>query len=283
GGLYQQPPFYRELRDLQGQLHLNIPAQKSIHLLTGSDWQFKAWGRPFKFTTEIYYKFLNDLIPYEIDNVRIRYLSDQTAKGFAEGIDFKINGDFVEGLESWASLSIMKTMEDIKGDFYYKRFNSDGQLIIPGYTTNNIAVDSMRIEPGYIPRPTDQRINFSLFFQDYLPNNPTYKVHLSLFYGSSLPFGPPESPQYLHTLRIPPYRRVDIGFSKQIIGEGAKYRPKGRLNYIKSLWVSAEIFNLFQISNTVSYIWISDVNNRQYAIPNYLTPRLINIKMIAKF
>ena len=283
GGLYQQPPFYRELRDLQGILHLNTPAQKSTHILAGSDWQFKAWGRPFKLTSEVYYKFLNDLIPYEIDNVRIRYLSDQTAKGFAEGIDFKINGDFVEGLESWASLSFMKTMQDIKGDFYYNRTNKEGQVIIPGYTTDAIATDSTRIEPGFIPRPTDQRVNFSLFFQDYLPNNPTYKVHLSLFYGSSLPFGPPGSAQYQHTLRIPPYRRVDIGFSKQIIGENATYKPKGKLGLIKSLWVSAEIFNLFQISNTISYIWINDISNREYAIPNYLTPRQLNFKLIAKF
>ena len=283
GGLYQQPPFYRELRDLDGQLHLNIPAQKSIHLLTGTDWIFKAWDRPFKFTTETYYKFLNDLIPYEIDNVRIRYLSDQTAKGYAMGIDFKINGEFVPGLESWASLSIMKTEEDIKGDYYYKRLNSKGEVIIPGYTTDVMAVDSIRIEPGFIPRPTDQRVNFSLFFQDYLPGNPTYKVHLSLFYGSRLPFGPPNSPKYLQTLRIPPYRRVDIGFSKQIIGEDAKFKPKGGFRYIKSLWVSAEVFNLFQISNTISYIWVNDINNREYAVPNYLTPRQINLKLIARF
>ena len=283
GGLYQQPPFYKELLDLQGQLHLNTPAQKSIDLLTGADWQFKMWDRPFKLTAEAYYKFLDDLIPYEIDNVRIRYLGDQSAKGYAGGIDFKINGDFVPGLESWASLSIMKTAEDIKGDYYYKRMNSNGEVIIPGYTTNNIAVDSVKIEPGYIPRPTDQRVNFSLFFQDYLPNNPTYKVHLSLFYGSRLPFGPPNSPKYLQTLRIPPYRRVDIGFSKQIIGEDATYRPKGGFKFIKSLWVSAEIFNLFQISNTISYIWINDISNRQYAIPNYLTPRQVNFKLIAKF
>lgn len=283
GGLYQQPPFYRELRDLEGQLHLNTPAQKSIHLLTGTDWIFKAWDRPFKITSEVYYKFLNDLIPYEIDNVRIRYLSDQTAKGYAKGIDFKINGEFVPGLESWASLSIMKTEEDIKDDYYYKQLNSNGVVIVPGYTTNAVAVDSIKIEPGFIPRPTDQRINFSLFFQDYLPGNPTYKVHLSLFYGSRLPFGPPGSPKYMHTLRIPPYRRVDIGFSKQIIGEEASFKPKGGLRFVKSLWISAEVFNLFQISNTISYIWVNDINNRQYAVPNYLTPRQINIKLIARF
>ena len=283
GGLYQQPPFYRELLDLQGLLHLNTPSQKSTHLLAGTDLLFKAWGRPFKFTAEAYYKFLNDLIPYEIDNVRIRYLSNQTAKGYAKGIDFKINGEFVPGLESWASLSIMKTEEDIKDDYYYKHLNSEGKVIVPGYTTNSVAVDSVKIEPGYIPRPTDQRVNFSLFFQDYLPDNPTYKVHLSLFYGSRLPFGPPNSPKYMHILRIPPYRRVDIGFSKQIIGEDARYKPKGGLRFIKSLWISAEVFNLFQISNTISYIWVNDINNRQYAVPNYLTPRQINIKLITQF
>jgi hypothetical protein len=283
GGLYQQPPFYRELRDLDGNLHLNTPAQQSIDILTGSDWIFKAWDRPFKLTAEAYYKFLSNLIPYEIDNVRIRYLSGEKANGYATGIDFKINGEFVPGLESWASLSFMKTEEDIVGDYYYRYLNKKGETIIPGYTTDAVAVDSVKVNPGYIPRPTDQRVTFSLFFQDHLPGNPTFKVHLNLLYGSSLPFGPPDSPKYLQTLRIPPYRRVDIGFSKQIIGEEATYKPKNRLRHIKSLWISAEVFNLFQISNTVSYLWISDVNNRKYAVPNYLTPRELNLRLIAKF
>ncbi len=282
-GLYQQPPFYRELRDLDGNLHLNTPAQQSIHLLTGTDWIFKAWNRPFKLTAEAYYKFLDNLIPYEIDNVRIRYLSGEKAKGYATGIDFKINGEFVSGLESWASLSFMKTEEDIVGDYYYRYLNKKGETIITGYTTDAVAVDSVKIYPGYIPRPTDQRVTFSLFFQDYLPGNPTYKVHLNLLYGSRLPFGPAGSPKYLQTMRIPPYRRVDIGFSKQIIGEEAKYKPQNKLRFIKSLWVSAEIFNLFQISNTVSYLWVSDVSNRKYAVPNYLTPRQLNLRLIAKF
>ncbi len=281
--MYQQPPFYRELRDLDGNLHLNTPAQQSIHLLTGTDWIFKAWDRPFKLTAEAYYKFLNNLIPYEIDNVRIRYLSGEKAKGYATGIDFKINGEFVPGLESWASLSFMKTEEDIVGDYYYRYLNKKGETIIPGYTSDAVAVDSVKVNPGYIPRPTDQRVTFSLFFQDHLPNNPTVKVHLNLLYGSALPFGPPDSPKYLQTMRIPPYRRVDIGFSKQIIGEEATYKPKNRLRHIKSLWVSAEVFNLFQISNTVSYLWISDVTNRKYAVPNYLTPRQLNLRLIAKF
>ncbi|NWJ51995.1 MAG: carboxypeptidase-like regulatory domain-containing protein [Bacteroidetes bacterium] len=282
-GLYQQPPFYRELRDLDGNLHLNTPAQQSIHLLTGADWIFKSWGRPFKLTAEAYYKFLNNLIPYEIDNVRIRYLSGEKAKGYATGIDFKINGEFVPGLESWASLSFMKTEEDIVGDYYYRYLNKQGETIVPGYTSDAVAVDSVKVNPGYIPRPTDQRVTFSLFFQDHLPNNPTVKVHLNLLYGSALPFGPPDSPKYLQTLRIPPYRRVDIGFSKQIIGEEATYKPKNRFRHIKSLWISAEVFNLFQISNTVSYLWISDVTNRKYAVPNYLTPRQLNLRLIAKF
>lgn len=155
-------------------------------------------------------------------------------------------------------------MEDIKDDFY---INSEGK----------------RIEPGYIPRPTDQRVNFSLFFQDYLPRNPTYKMHLNLLFGSGLTFGPPNSPRYKQTLRIPPYRRVDIGFSKEIIGDNSPLRERPVFRHFKSLWASLEVFNLLQVNNTVSYIWISDVRNRQYAIPNYLTPRQLNIKLQATF
>ncbi len=282
-GYYYQPPFYRELRDFDGNINYNIKAQKSIHFVLGSDWNFTALARPFKFTSEIYYKHLDDIIPYEIDNVRIRYYAENNAHGYATGIDLKVNGEFVKGIESWASLSIMKTQEDIDDDFYYEYYNSDGEKIIPGFTFNDDAIDSTRFEPGYIPRPTDQRVNFSLFFQDYLPKNPTYKMHLKLVFGSSLPFGPPDSEKYKHTLRIPPYRRVDIGFSKQLIGENTIFSPKNPLKYFSSLWISAEVFNLLQINNTVSYIWIKDVRNRQYAVPNYLTPRQINVKIIAKF
>ncbi len=282
-GYYCQPPFYRELRDFEGNINHDIKAQKSIHFVLSSDWNFMAWSRPFKFTTEIYYKYLDDIIPYEIDNVRIRYYAENNAHGYATGIDMNVNGEFVKGIESWASLSIMKTQEDIENDFFYEYFNSDGEKIIPGFTFNNVVVDSTRHEPGYIPRPTDQRVNFSLFFQDYLPKNPTYKMHLKLVFGSSLPFGPPKTEKYKHTLRIPPYRRVDIGFSKQLIGENSVFSPKNPLKYFHSLWISAEVFNLLQINNTVSYIWIKDVRNRQYAVPNYLTPRQINIKLVAMF
>lgn len=263
-GYYLQPPFYRELRNLQGAINYDLKAQTSIHFVAAGDYNFVAWERPFKFVTEVYYKHLENLVPYEIDNVRIRYHALNNAKGFAQGIDFKINGEFVSGIDSWASLSIMRTMEDIQDDFY---FDKEGN----------------RVEPGYIPRPTDQRVNFSLFFQDYLPRNPTYKMHLNLLFGSGLTFGPPNTPKYKHTFRIPPYRRVDIGFSKEVIGEETRLRKGNVLHGIKSLWLSLEVFNLLQINNTVSYIWIKDVRDRQYAIPNYLTPRQINLKLQVTF
>lgn len=263
-GYYFQPPFYRELRDFDGTINHDIKAQESIHFVIGSDWNFTAWERPFKVVTEIYYKHLENLIPYEIDNVRIRYYANEKSKGYAAGIDMKINGEFVPGIESWASISFMKTEEDIYDDFYY---DENGNIV----------------EPGYIPRPTDQRFRFSMFFQDYLPMNPTYKMHLAFYYGSSLPFGPPNSPRYKQTFRMPPYRRVDIGFSKQIVGDHTRINKKNPLHYLKSLWVCLEVFNLLQVNNTISYTWVTDVSGIQYAVPNYLTPRQINVKLIARF
>lgn len=282
-GMYHQPPFYREIRDFSGNINANVKAQESIHFVLSSDWNFKAWNRPFKYVTEVYYKKLNNLIPYEVDNVRIRYYSDQLANGYAMGIDMKVNGEFVKGIESWASLSVMHTQEDIVGDYYYKYFNKDNVEIIQGFTLDNIAVDSTRIEPGYIPRPTDQRVNFSLFFQDYLPKNPTYKMHLNLLFGSGLPFGPPKTEKYRHTLRMPMYRRVDIGFSKLLKSEEKIISNKNIFRHFKTVWITAEVFNLLQINNTISYLWIKDVNNRQYAIPNYLTPRMLNVKLLIEF
>jgi hypothetical protein len=282
-GYYYQPPFYKELRDMQGVLNPEIRAQKSIHFVAGMDLNFLAWGRPFKFTTEAYYKYLDDLIPYVVDNVRIRYTAKNDAHGYATGIDFKINGEFIKGTESWASLSFMKTMQDIEGDYYYTYYNAEGQKIIPGYSVDQVAVDSVRTNPGYIPRPTDQRVTFAIFFQDYLPLIPTLKVNLTLVFGTGLPFGPPDEPLYKQTLRYPPYRRVDIGFSKLLISEKTKFKDKNPLRRIDNAWLSFEVFNLFDISNTVSYIWVKDINNREYAVPNYLTPRLLNLKLIVEF
>jgi len=250
-GYYSQPPTFREMTDLQGNVVSGLKAQTSIQVLAGSDLYFKAWGRPFKFVAEAYYKYIKNLIPYEIDNLNIRYYGTNDAHGYATGIDFRINGEFVKGAESWVSLSIMETEEYFEGQ--------------------------------WIPRPTDQRINLSIFFQDYIPKFPTWKVALTLFYGTGLPVGPPDAPRSQHTLRIPSYKRVDIGLSKQLIGERTRFKAKNPLRAFKSMWISLEVFNLLQISNTISYLWITDINSRQYAIPNYMTPRTFNLKLFASF
>ena len=262
-GIYYQSPFYKELRAPEGTLNHNIKAQKSTHYVLGADYLFYSWGRPFKWITEVYYKNLENLIPYKVDNVRIQYLANDVSNGYARGIDMKINGEFVSGVESWVSLSVMKTEEDIVGDFIT---NTDGS------TT----------EAGFIPRPTDQRVNFSMFFQDYIPGNPNYKMHLNLVYGTGLSFGPPKAEKYQDILRIPDYRRVDIGFSAVLKSEDKKSRLKW-LNAFKSIWLSAEVFNLLDINNTVSYLWVADITGRQYAVPNYLTSRQLNAKLILTF
>jgi hypothetical protein len=250
-GIYSQPPTFREVIDLYGNLVNNLKAQHALSFIGGSDLYFKAWDRPFKFVTEVYYKYLYDLIPYEVDNLKISYYGTNNDFGYAAGIDFRINGEFVKGVESWASLSFMKTEENIDGK--------------------------------WIPRPTDQRVNLSIFFQDYIPHYPTWRVNLTLMYGTGLPIGPPHSPRDQQTLRIPAYRRVDIGLSKQLIGENTRFSQKNPLRVFHSMWVSLEIFNLLQISNVVSYQWITDINGNPYAVPNYLTPRQFNLKLSATF
>jgi hypothetical protein len=283
-GLYAQPPFYRELRDLYGNINTDVKAQQSLHFLLGSDYQFKAWGRPFKCVTEAYYKYLWDLVPYKIDNVRIRYYADNISKGYAAGIDIRVNGEFVKGIESWASLSLMQTQEDISNDFYYDYYDANGKKVFPMTTPRSGIADSIRRTPGFVPRPTDQRVVFGLFFQDFLPRFPTYKMHLNMLFGAPLPFGPPGTDRYKDTLRMPPYRRVDIGFSKQIIGENVKRPPNIRFfKYLNSVWISVEVFNLLQVNNTISYLWISDVRNRKYAVPSYLTARQLNVRLHVKF
>ena len=262
-GIYYQPPFYRELRDLYGNVNPDIEAQRSIHFVAGSDWNFLAWNRPFKFITEVYYKKLDNLIPYKVDNVRIRYYADNIAHGYSTGIDFKVMGEFVKGVDSWMTLSLLKTAEDIEGDFYT---DENGNVV----------------EAGYIPRPTDQRVNVSIFFQDYLPKNPTWKMQLNLLFGTGLPFGPTKSERYEDTLRMSPYRRVDIGFSKMVKGSNTIMNRRF-FNTFDEIWITAEVLNLLQISNTISYLWVSDVSGYQWAVPNYLTPRQLNVKLIMTF
>ncbi len=261
GGFYYQPPFFKEMRRPDGTLNQGIRAQKSIHLVSGYDLYFQKMDRPFKFTAELYYKAMDQLIPYQVDNVRIVYSGENEAKGYAAGIDFKINGELVPGDESWVTLSLMKTEENLSGD----------QWINPEQSG----------EPGYIPRPSDQRVNFSVFFQDHLPKYPDFKAHLSFLYGSGLPFGPPRSERYLATNRMPAYRRVDIGFSYDLLRSSSSQNRN--ILDLKNLWLGVEIFNLPNINNTISYYWVSDIFNRQYAVPNYLTSRRINVKLTARF
>src|SRR5690554_219656 len=253
GGIYYQSPLFKDLKNLDGSVNYQVRAQRSYQVIAGADYLFSAWSRPFRFTTETYYKSLDRLIPYQIDNVQIRYRREQQSKGYATGINMKINGEFVSGLQSWASLSLMKTEENVIGDAY-----------------------------GYLPRPTDQLLNFSLFFQDYLPGNPTYKMQLSGFYGSRLPTIPFHTQHYHEVFRMPPYRRIDLGISKILISPAAP----GKNNFFKhidDMWVSLEVFNLLNINNTISYFWVSSNYGDQFAVPNYLTGRKINLKLSIGF
>ncbi|MGQ1947751.1 TonB-dependent receptor [Geofilum sp. OHC36d9] len=261
GGYYYQPPFFKELRRTDGTLNKDIKSQQSIQIVAGYDLYFDAAQRPFKFTTEVYYKWLKDLIPYQVDNVRIVYSGENEAKGYAAGIDFKINGELVPGEESWATLSLLKTEEDLYNDQWSDPDRSG--------------------EPGYIPRPSDQRLNFSMYLQDHLPGNPNFKAHLSFLFGTGLPFGPPRSERYMAINRMPPYRRVDLGLSYDLLKWHALTKKEAK--HLKNLWLGIEIFNLPNIDNTVSYYWVTDIFDRQYAVPNYLTSRRINIRLTGKF
>lgn len=279
GGVYVQPPFYRELRMFDGQLVEPDKAstQKSYQVVLTHEYNFMAWDRPFILTSEIYYKYLKDIIPYEVDNIRIKYFADQKATGYATGMDIRINGEFVKGIESWASLSLMKSSENIR---YY--ISPNGTILSQSDINKGAEYVCDTLIKG-IPRPSDQKINFSVFFQDYIPYIPSFKVNLKLVFGTGLPFGAPYSERYKQTLRMSPYRRVDIGFSKQLISETTSFKSKNPLGYIKNCWISLEIFNLLGISNVSSYMWITDIYNIQYAVPNYLTPRQINLKLVAEF
>ncbi len=263
-GLYHQPPFFKEVRKLDGTLNKDIKAQSSFHVVFGSDYEFHAWNRPFKLVTEVYYKYMYNLIPYDIDNVRIRYYGENLAHGYSTGIEAKVNGEFVPGTESWISVALMQTMEDIEGDFYQFR-DEEGN------------VDTVYL--GMIPRPTDQRLNFGIFFQDYIPKHETWQAYINLLFGTGLPVEKTDKPYP----RFNPYRRVDIGLSKQLKGDD-KVLPEGNpFRYFKNIWLSLEAFNLLDINNEISYTYVTDIRGWQYGVPNYLTGRRINLKLIMKF
>ncbi len=267
-GIYDQMPFLKELIDPNAQLVKGVQAQKSIHYVIGYDKIISTFERPIRFTTELWYKALSHLIPYQIDNLKIQYLPDQVSRGYAAGVDFKIKGELPSGAQSWASLSLMKTEEDIIGDYYIK---------------NSTALPATKIYPGYIPRPTDQRFNFSFFIQDYFPGYPSVKMSMTMFYGSRLPFGPPNGQRYLDTFRMPPYQRVDAGFSKTLIDREKGNIENKKTRRIKEAWIGFDIFNLFDMNNTISYYWVSDIHNQMYAVPNYLTGRRLNLRFSIRF
>lgn len=253
GGLYHQPPSYRELRDADGVVNPDVKAQQSIHVVLSNDYSFKMWNRPFKMVSEIYYKSLTDVNPYTLDNVRIRYEASNNAKAYAQGLDFRLNGEFVPGTESWFSFGYLKTEENIDNK-------------------------------GYISRPTDQRLKFALLFQDYMPNIPSIKLYLNLVYNTGLPGGSPSySDPYLYQNRLNDYRRADVGFSKVLI-DAQNPSTKKWLKSFKELAIGLEIFNLFDNQNAITNTWVRDVYSKnQYAIPNYMTTRVFNVKVNMSF
>lgn len=252
-GLYYQPPFYRELRDANGVIQPHVKAQKSFHLVLGNDYSFKMWNRPFKLTTEAYYKNLTDVNPYTLENVRIRYRADNNAKAYAYGLDMRLNGEFVPGTESWFSFGYLKTEENIDNK-------------------------------GYIARPTDQRLKFAALFQDYVPNLPNMKMYLNLVYNTGLPGGSPSyADPYEYQNRLPAYKRADVGFQFVIVDDKKQF-TSGWKKAFKELAFGFEIFNMFDVQNSITNTWVRDVySKRQYAIPNYLTPRVFNIRTTMKF
>ncbi len=240
-GLYQQPPFFRELRNFDGVVNRDLKAQRALHFIGGLEYPITWWGRAFMLSSQLYYKRLSNVVPYEVDNVKIRYYANNNAKGFATGIDTRISGEFIKGVESWFSLGILNVREDVAGD---------GQ--------------------GFIRRPTDQRLNLGVFFQDHFPGNPNMRVSLNLLYGSGLPFGPPQNFTERNKFNGDAYIRVDVGFSR--IFELTKGdRPI-------QLIIGAEVLNLLGTDNAISYTWISDVNRNQFAVPNSLSARFLNIR-----
>lgn len=253
GGLYHQPPFYRELRDSTGTVIPNVKAQQSVHIVFGNDYSFDLWGRPFTLNSEIYYKSLTDVNPYTIENVRIRYRAKNNAIAYAYGIDLRLAGEFVPGTESWVSIGFLKTKENIDNR-------------------------------GYIFRPTDQRLNFNVLFQDYVKVIPDLKLYLNLTYNTGLPGGSPSyADPYDFQTRLPDYKRVDIGVSYVLIDE-KKLRNSGWLKPFKELSLGVEIFNIFDVQNSITNTFVRDIYTKvQYAIPNYLTPRVFNVRATMKF
>jgi len=253
GGVYSQPPFYKELRNFNGEIIPNIKAQKSIHMVLGGDYSFTIWERPFKLTTEVYYKNLSHINPYSVDNVRIRYQANNNAKGYAKGIDIRLNGEFVPGNESWISFGILKTEENIDNR-------------------------------GYIARPSDQRVKLGILFQDYVPNLPNLKAYLNLVYNSGVPGGAPSyADPYNFQNRLRDYKRADLGIL-YVFTDANKRFSSGFLSRFKEFTAGLELFNMFDIQNSITNTWVRDVATKnQFGVPNYLSGRILNLRIGMKF
>lgn len=253
GGNYAQPPLYRELRDLNGDVVPGVKAQQSWHIVLGSDMDFQIWERPFKLVTEAYYKYLTNVNPYTLDNVRIRYAAENNAIAYATGFDMRINGEFVPGTESWFSFSYLNTKENID-------------------------------DQGYIPRPSDQRLKFGLLFQDYVPTMPQLKMFLNLVYNTGVPGGSPAyADPYDFQLRLNDYKRADIGVF-YVFKDALNTQHQGKwLNGFDELSVGLELFNMFDINNSITNTWVRNIyDKRMYAVKNYMTGRVFNVKVKVK-
>lgn len=252
-GKYAQPPIYKELRDFSGTLQPEVKAQQSWHYLIANEYSFLLWNRPFKLVSEAYYKSLTQVNPYTLENVRIRYAAQNNAVAFATGLDIRLNGEFVPGTESWVSIGYLNTQENTAGK-------------------------------GYIPRPTDQRLKFAMLFQDYVPKMPNLKMNLNLIYNTGLPGGSPSNADpYLYKQRLRDYKRVDIGMSYVLISPTQQKKRK-LLRSIKEMTVGIEIFNVFDVQNSITNTWVRDVyTKQQFGIPNYMTPRVFNVKTTLRF
>ena len=273
-GAYHQPPFYRELRKYNGSLNPKLKAQKSWQGVLGFDYNFIGWDRPLRLTAEGYYKHMTDVVPYDIDNVRVRYFGENMAKAYAAGVEMRLFGELVKDAESWVSLGIMRTREDLENDFYTV------------YTVNaqNQPIDSMVVQNGWLRRPTDRLLTLGMFFQDYLSTNKNFKVYVNGLYGTNLPFNIPNSIRYRNALTIQPYIRVDIGFSALLLDtEKGNRRSHSPFRNFDNIWASFEVFNLIDRSNTISYMLVKDFANNIFTMPNRLTPRLVNLKLVARW
>ncbi|MGI8634351.1 MAG: TonB-dependent receptor plug domain-containing protein, partial [Segetibacter sp.] len=273
-GIYDQPPFYRELRRYDGTINKRLKAQKSWQVSGGFDYNLKLLQRPGRITTELYYKGMSDVVPYDIDNVRLRYFGENMAKAYAAGAEVRLFGELVKDAESWISLGFMRTREDLNNDHYYNyKFNDQ-----------NKPIDSTLVNVGYLRRPTDRMITFGMFFQDYLSTNRNFKVYLNTLYGSNLPYNIPGSVKYRNALVVDPYIRVDLGFSALLLdNDKSNRRSHSPFKSFDNISASFEIFNLIDRPNTISYLLIKDFANNVFTLPNRLTPRLLNLKLIAKW